>query len=134
MWPFKKTIQPTPVKVGATTAVFSQHTKEWEFDFEGIAFILDKKEFDEEAVRWASDLIPMIRDLEADIVSQAKAAIDDEDGLINVDSVEMLSVDLTDYLSERIATINYTGDHTWGDLGVMVSLKDGMILGVDAGD
>ena len=47
---------------------------------------------------------------------------------------EVLSVDLDDYAEDKTIVMAFTGDDSWGDFGVDVTITDGKIVAADGGD
>jgi hypothetical protein len=135
MWPFKKRPIPAPVTEDGVTARFSPNTGEWEFSIDDVDFTFDSPTFDTAAIQWAKSGLPIIAALMPQMIAAAKDEVrDDVENLINVESVELLSVDLTEFPMEGYFGVNFAGDDSWGDLGVVVTIKDGAIFAVDAGD
>lgn len=135
MWPFKKRSIPDPVTVDGVTGRFSPHNEEWEFSIDEVDFTFDSPTFDTDAIQWAKTGYPIIWALMPQMIAAAKDEVrDDGVNLINLESVELLSVDLTEFPTQGYFGVNFVGDDSWGDLGVVVTIKDGAIFAVDAGD
>lgn len=135
MWPFKKRPIPDPVTEDGVTATFSRDTEAWEFTIDGIDFNFESELFEPAAVHWAKSELPTILALMPEMIAAAKEEVrDEEENLINVESTELLSVDLIEYPTDGYLSVNFVGDETWGDLGVVVTLKDGAIFAVHSGD
>lgn len=135
MWPFKKRPIPERVTVDGVTAIFSRNTEAWEFTIDNIDLTLDSPTFETAAIQWAKSGHPIISALIPQMIELVKAEVrDDIENLIDVESAELLSVDLTEYPTDGYYGVNFVGDDTWGDIGVVVTIKDGAIFAVDAGD
>lgn len=135
MWPFEKK-QPREQKVVTIDGVDVKHAAYcdmWEFTVDGLDFTIDGPEFDQRAVEWAKDAVPTIRRLEREMVKAARERVKAHQGL-DLDSTELLSVDLSDFEKEGYLSAAYVGDESWGDMGVVVTIQDGKILDVRAGD
>lgn len=53
---------------------------------------------------------------------------------MNAAARELLGVSLDDYEAEGDVMLSFTGDDSWGDFGVTVTLTDGKIVEVSGGD
>ncbi|MCU0794690.1 MAG: hypothetical protein MUF31_02025 [Akkermansiaceae bacterium] len=133
MWPFNKPSSPEPVTVGGLTASFSRQVEQWELTVDGIDFTYGPRDLDLAIFEWARTLAPMVQQLKEPILAAARNSVSDWDKL-RTESAEILSVDLSEYPSMGLASVDVTGDDSWGDLGVTVVLKNGQIIAVDSGD
>lgn len=133
MWPFKKLPLPDPVTVEGVTASFSRQVEQWDLTLEGIDFTYEPRELDLGIFEWARTVAPIVHEFKEPILIAARDSVSCWDGL-RTDAAEILSVDLSEYSSMGYVGVNVVGDDSWGDLGVTVTLKDGQIIAVDAGD
>jgi hypothetical protein len=133
MWPFEKKQPREEVTVGGVTAKPMISHDSWEFTVEGLYFTIDGKEFDSRAIQWAKDAIPLIRSLEPEMLKAARESVEGHEGL-DASSAQLLFVDLSGFEKRGRLSVAYIGDDSWGDMGVDVTIQDGKIISVDAGD
>jgi len=135
MWPFTKPATSSPpadVSRDGLTACYDSKLQCWVFQCEGIQFWLSGIPFNEEAFAWAREALPVILKLEAPIRAKISACL--EGWECDLRSAELLRVDLDDYAESKTMDLEYTGDDSWGDLGVNVIVTDGKIVDVLGGD
>jgi hypothetical protein len=136
MWPFaKKPAQPPPDDVSrdGLTARFDSGIRHWVFECEGIQFWLSGIPFNRHAFAWAREAVPVIKNLEANILEKVADCLKEWDE-INAPSAELLCVDLDEYAENKTMELVYTGDDSWGDLGINIMITNGQITDVNSGD
>jgi len=134
MWPFNKfkKTPPTDVTCGDMTARYNTNLECWVFEFRGIDFQINGVPFNEAAFGWAREAASIIHVLRAEIDSKVQGCL--EDWPCDKSKAEILHVDLGDYAETKTITLAFTGDDSWGDFGVDVTITDGKIVAADGGD
>jgi hypothetical protein len=123
---------PAPVSRGEVTAKYHEVLKSWSFSLDGVDFSIAGLPFNEAAFDWARESLPVIRKLDAEIRAQVMNYL--EDSACDKTKAEMLSVDLDDYGKSKTIMIAFTGDDSWGDFGIDVTIVGGRFVEVTGGD
>ena len=134
MWPFRK---PKPnrladVSRGDMTARYDQQLEFWVFEYDGIEFHLAGIPFNEAAFDWAREASGVIRTLDSEIRARVMEYLGD--GPLDKTKTEILGVELDEYSESKTFVVAFTGDESWGDFGLDVTITEGKIVAVDGGD
>ena len=133
MWPFKKSkATPPDVSCGDMTARYDALLEHWEFQWAGFDFHIRGIPFNQEAFHWAREVAPVIRQLEPEIHASVMECL--REWPCDKTKAEVLCVDLDDYAEDKTIVVAFTGDDSWGDFGVDVTITDGKIIAADGGD
>jgi hypothetical protein len=136
MWPFtsKKpvaVVRPTVISNGIT-ATYDRHWKVWnfsigedEFEVRGEVFNVDVIEHASEVPRWIADSATQIN---GEIERHLK-------GWVKWDGEKHASggIDVTELTTKQQIDVEYVGNN-WGDLGITVVLRKGLVVDSYAGD
>ena len=136
MWPFSKKAgqrQPAEISRDGLTARFDPEIRHWIFQCEGIQFWLSDIPFDEHAFAWARETVPVIKRLEIPIRDRVIECLKEWDD-VDVQSAELLCVDLDDYAENKAMDLAYIGGDSWGDLEINIIITDGQITDAYGGD
>jgi hypothetical protein len=113
------------------TARYDQQLEYWAFECDGIEFHLKGIPFNEAAFDWARQSAEVIRALEKDMRARVAECLKDWPG--DRTKAEILGVELDEYPEARTILVAFTGDDSWGDFGVDVTITDGKIVDVSGG-
>ena len=131
MWPFQKKAPPDVTR-GGRTARYDPQLEYWAFECDGIEFHVKGIPFNEAAFDWARRAVEVIRSLDEDIRSRVDECL--RDWPCDKSKKEILGVELDEYPESKTILVAFTGDDSWGDLGVDVTITDGKIVDVSGGD
>jgi len=114
------------------TARYDQQLEYWAFECGGIEFHVKGIPFNEAAFDWARQSVEVIRSLDGDMRSRVDECLGDWP--CDKSKKEILGVELDEYPESKTIIVAFTGDDSWGDMGVDVTITDGKIVAVDGGD
>jgi hypothetical protein len=133
MWPFKKRPPlPEPVIRDGVSANYVPDVKAWFFSRDGIEFWVSGPTFKDAAFDWSKEAMASIRGVEAEMRRRVTAEL--AETLCDPTKAKISMVDLDEYSESKTLDVEFTGDGTWGDIGVSVILENGVIVAVHSGD
>ena len=132
MWPFNKRTSPISIIHKGIKATFCAEMEIWEFTVNDLVFNCHGLEIDTFLIDSAESIANTIEE-QASSIHKAIQDFLTNDHYLNTDSVEVLSIDLSEYGDKDYISIGMAGDD-WGDFGVEVTLQKNKIIAVDGGD
>lgn len=126
MWLFKKKKNKLPVEYNGIIAEYDKRFKMWTFAYEGIEFCYKNEEFDKDVTIHLGKTL--------NIIESHKNQISSIVSKYGFKGEELISVDITDYLTEGSFDAAFAGDEHWGDFGINVVFRENEIISDYAGD
>jgi len=136
MWPFtsKKSVavvRPTVISNGVT-ATYDRAWNKWNFSVGEDEFEVRGEVFDARVIEQVSAIPRWIADNSAQINSEIKRHLK---GWVEWDGEKHSSggIDVTELTTKQQIDVEYVGNN-WGDLGITVVLREGLVVDSYAGD
>ena len=133
MWPFKeKSTKPSPrVDVDGIVVKWDDYGENWSFSRDGMDFTVESNPFDPHLVGAAADVHEVLKSLETEVRAEISKHLDGWG--VAPAPPELLSVRIEKWLTDEELGADYIGEN-WGDLGITVWIRQGKVIGSDAGD